>query len=490
MRLTLHGLTIRTPRTIEAADSRAAMTALVAAIVLPPGEIPWSGVLAVEGLETGDERIFALEALTWADLPLPLTDNHDCDDLVGRIDTITRSGSTIQATGVFDDSPLGREAARQVAAGLRRGLSVDVDDVTGQIVLQGPIGEDVPAGEEEVVPLGGNLMRITAARIRGAALCTIAAFVEAQLTLSVQPLDVPDLTEMLDPLAASADTPVDTGAGCSCGGTCDTCTPPLVAAAAPTAPPAAWFEDPQLDGPTKVTITDDGRVFGHLGQNGVCHRGFADRCILLPRGCTYAHFLTGAVRTAEGSTVPVGQLTLGCGHPDETLAARPLDYRQARAHYDGGPGAVQWADVNVGEDEHGVWVAGALRPGLTDEQIREARAQALSGDWRKIGGRLELVAAVSVPVPGYPILGLAASALERIRPRAIVDTDGDVLSLVAAGIVWPDPPPEPWRAAMDAVAADVADLRAAVEVLLADASVDSLLASIAMLRESQVAPIP
>src|SRR4029079_16942320 len=61
------------------------------------------------------------------------------------------------------------------------------------------------------------------------------------------------------------------------------------------------------------------------------------------------------------------------------------------------------ADVRVGEDEHGIWVAGALRSHLSDEDVRAFRAALLSGDWRRIAGRLELVAALAVNVPGFPV---------------------------------------------------------------------------------------
>ncbi|TLK47447.1 hypothetical protein [Glutamicibacter sp. V16R2B1] len=62
------------------------------------------------------------------------------------------------------------------------------------------------------------------------------------------------------------------------------------------------------------------------------------------------------------------------------------------------------AYVAAGEDEHGIWVAGALRPDATDEQIRVLRASPLSGDWRSWGGNLELIAALAVNTPGFPVL--------------------------------------------------------------------------------------
>jgi hypothetical protein len=127
----------------------------------------------------------------------------------------------------------------------------------------------------------------------------------------------------------------------------------------------------------------------------------------------YAYFHTGVVRTAEGKDVPVGQLTLAGGHASLHASAE-----QAAKHYDDTASAI--ADVHAGEDDYGIWVAGSLRPDVTEAQIRALRASAPSGDWRPIGGSLELVAVCQVNVPGFPIA------------RAMV-ASGKVMALVAAG---------------------------------------------------------
>src|SRR5690606_41158377 len=63
------------------------------------------------------------------------------------------------------------------------------------------------------------------------------------------------------------------------------------------------------------------------------------------------------------------------------------------------------AIVRNGENKHGVGVAGALLPDVTPAQITRMLACQLSGDWRKHRekpGWRELVAALLVPVPGFP----------------------------------------------------------------------------------------
>jgi hypothetical protein len=164
-------------------------------------------------------------------------------------------------------------------------------------------------------------------------------------------------------------------------------------------PDDAWFADPRLARPTPMTVTDDGRVFGHLALWETEHIGEPGRTPPGPgsAGGRYDYFHTGAVRVTSGALVPTGQLTLSGGH------AWPLegDPLTAAVYYDRTASGV--ADIAVGEDRWGIWVAGALRTGVSAEQLRVLRASAPSGDWRPIGQRLELVGVCSVNVPGFPV---------------------------------------------------------------------------------------
>ncbi len=63
------------------------------------------------------------------------------------------------------------------------------------------------------------------------------------------------------------------------------------------------------------------------------------------------------------------------------------------------------------EDAYGIVVAGAMRPNVTPEQVRELRASPLSGDWRPLQGRSELVALLAVNTPGFLIPRVASGAL-------------------------------------------------------------------------------
>lgn len=186
-------------------------------------------------------------------------------------------------------------------------------------------------------------------------------------------------------------------------------------AAAPLRPPAHWFDDPMFDGPTPLTVTADGQVKGHLALWNVCHFGLTDVCRMAPRSNTgYQYFMTGSVLTADGTQRKVGRITLGTGH-----ANLRLGYIPAADHYDNTGTAA--AIVAAGEDRFGPWVAGATVPNMSEEKIAELRRSPLSGDWRPTPKGLELVAALAVNTPGFPVVGMSAS--------------GEVLSLVAAGMV-------------------------------------------------------
>ena len=148
--------------------------------------------------------------------------------------------------------------------------------------------------------------------------------------------------------------------------------------------------------------------------------------------------------TAEDTLIATGKITMGTGH-----AGQKLSSTAAASHYDNTGNAV--ADVVAGEDMFGIWVSGALRPSVTDEQVRALRASPLSGDWRERGGSLELIAALAVNVPGFPIP----------RPAGMVASGGERLySLVASGMV----PREPTSAQVDQLStADVEYLHRLVQ---------------------------
>lgn len=393
----------------------------------------WEGVIAREGEMTGDGRLIEDGALRWDDLPIPLrvafkdVGGHDGAEVCGRIETVERrDGGDIYATGTFDlGSAVGAEAFRQVSEQMSNGVSIDTDDVTFRIMAKADMPEaDVadsgdaadPEGRVKVAAMSSSdeLTVIESARLRAATLVAVPAFATArvyaagQAPSAAEPAELDENGDSGEKMARSADAdPLSRDS--------------LTAAAIPTAPPEAWFKDPNLTGPTALVVEDDGRVYGHIAAWGTCHIGQVGKCVEPPTSpSNYAYFRTGALQTAEGTSVAVGHLTMGTGH------AGPRDSANAAAeHYDN-TGTV-FADVAAGEDAYGIWVAGSLRPGITAEQVRVARSAPISGDWRTIRGSLELVGALAVNVPGFPVP----------RPQGLL-ASGEVRSLQASGVVAHD----------------------------------------------------
>lgn len=410
------GDTVPTPEAAEAA---------------PDGR--WEGILAREGEMTGDGRLIEDGALRWDDLPIPLrvafkdVGGHDGAEVCGRIEAVERhEGGDIYATGTFDlGSAVGAEAFRQVSEQMSNGVSIDTDDVTFRIMAKADMPEaDVadsgdaadPEGRVKVAAMSSSdeLTVIESARLRAATLVAVPAFATARVYAAGQAPSGSKTSEL--------DENGDSGAEMARSADADPLSrDSLTAAAIPTAPPEAWFKDPALTGPTALVVEDDGRVYGHIAAWGTCHIGQIGKCVEPPTSpSNYAYFRTGALRTAEGTSVAVGHLTMGTGH------AGPRDSANAAAeHYDN-TGTV-FADVAAGEDAYGIWVAGSLRPGISAEQVRVARSAPISGDWRTIRGSLELVGALAVNVPGFPVP----------RPQGLL-ASGEVKSLQASGVVAHD----------------------------------------------------
>lgn len=363
-----------------------------------------------EETETGDGRIFKKNAIDTRTLPLPLLwqiktgDGHDGSVVVGRIDSMERVDNGIgNARGVFDAGPYGREAERLVREKFISGVSADLDRFEAS---EDEEAEDDDASAKKKI--GNSKISVDKARVMAVTIVPKPAFEECKIyieedTENQSPQEA-QMSVVPDGIYVDRVDESDADALVACG---------MIANAIPVVPPAAWFQNPNLSGPTPLTVDDDGRVFGHIAAWHVDHIGMAFGTKPPRSKSGYAYFHTGVIRADDGKDFPVGQLTLNGGHA--TLEASAVE---AARHYDDTGSAI--ADVRAGEDSHGIWVAGSLRPGASPEQVRALRASAPSGDWRPIKGTLELVAVCQVNVPGFPIA------------RARV-ASGQIYALVAAG---------------------------------------------------------
>ena len=141
----------------------------------PTGLIPWHGVLAPEGVWSGDKRMFAEGALSNRDLPLPLTyqkvsdEGHKGSVTVGSIDWLEKRGNMMHAGGVMLETEEADEAVGLLAHFGKFGVSVDAD------------AADFDLDEEE------DGIVFTMARICSAAMVQIPAFAQAYIRLGTDP---------------------------------------------------------------------------------------------------------------------------------------------------------------------------------------------------------------------------------------------------------------------------------------------------------------
>jgi hypothetical protein len=343
--------------------------------------VAWSGPITYEGIETGDGRLFTDGAVVWNEdlLPFPFkwqrvsAGGHDASVTIGRVDGISRGDNgSILGHGIIltgeNAPPEAAEYLGLLAEGAAGGVSIDGDDAEF-------IVDYVEGANGEITNIKMKFSRIN---IRALTAVDIPAFASAKIALS-SPV-VADGGDYVREAKPRDWLPDDSA----------------LIASIPVDPPSIWLATPKFTELTPITITDDGRVFGHLCGKETCHIGYGS-CKTSPRNCDYdSYFHLGAIKTAEGETVCVGHMTFGGGHADIHLGAQA-----AAAQYDSTSRVS--ADVRAGEDEFGTWIVGALRPTLSDTDIREIRSAPLSGDWRPIKGKLQLIAAHAVNVPGFPI---------------------------------------------------------------------------------------
>lgn len=379
-------------------------------------EMEWEGILAVEGIPTSDGRYLMPGKIGHRELPLTLMaqtvtdEGHKGAFVAGKITEIRREAKpelgegaiAIIGKGVFADTDEGRQAAALVAEEVLRGVSIDFAHDQMHLLdaeTLEPIGED-ELGLEAL--FSGGYITAYEGSIMGATLCPFPAFEEASMRI------------------------VETGRDTSIVASAFSLRKVLTASAAgiaPLAPPEEWFNMPETKGPCPLTVTPEGKVYGHLALWNQCHRGYPTSCELAPRSASgYAYFHTGSISTIEGKVVNVGRITVGGkGHASVNPS---LGVRGAIEHYDV-TGSVA-AYVRAKDGKHGIWLSGAVRSDCPAEMVRDLQANPPSGDWREEKGCLELCAALAVPVAGFPV--------PRYEAALVASAEGEhVVALVASG---------------------------------------------------------
>jgi hypothetical protein len=203
-------------------------------------------------------------------------------------------------------------------------------------------------------------------------------------------------------------------------------------ASAPIAPPADWFDQPEPSQPQPLTFHPDGRVTGHLALWDQCHVGFLPECVRPQKGDDFSNFHTGALETADGSQLPIGKVMFGVKH----ASTYDTPMQAAAQHYDDNGHVAAY--VRAREGRFGIWLSGAVKHDLSPAELRDVRANPPSGDWRGRGGRLNLISALAVPIPGYPIPQVAVAASGDVVSALIMqgyEAEEDVMAVRSKGYV-------------------------------------------------------
>lgn len=194
---------------------------------------------------------------------------------------------------------------------------------------------------------------------------------------------------------------------------------------------ATAFEPVRLARVTPLTVTSEGRVFGHVATHDVCHVGMRQTCTTAPvDDGQYESFH----RYDIGIGNLVGRLTYGGGdHPASCQCCRGHDDHAcdrlsaagAISHHDS-MRTIAYVRAWEDHENNAIAVAGVLAQTATDEDIRALARGRVSGDWRADRGKLALVEVLTLARerPGFPL------------PTGRM-ADGVPVSLTAAGTVMP-----------------------------------------------------
>ena len=403
--------------------------------------------IAFVGVETSDGRMLAKDiefSVRTPPLPMMWTKQtgygHEDAFTVGVIESARVDGDTIRGSGYWLNTTEADEAFNEASHKVSR---PSVDLARTEWKLTDEDGNEITEEQWWDMPIDAKVIQtITAAELIGTTMVATPAFGDTMIEFTGE--------------RESRDAA-------------------LVASAAekfrPRVYAASLFADPQLTGPTLPTMTDDGHIFGHLACFGACHRSIQSECVVAPRSRTgYSMFHTSpAVRLDDGTSLPVGRLTVGSGHAPDHVSGQV-----AAAHYD--TAGTCFALVRVGEDQHGIWFSGVAAPWASAEQIEMGLSAPLSGDWRDFGQGLELVAALAVNTPGFAVRGREGDM-------------GQPLALVAS--LGPNPRSAAVRGGNSLGADAIAEIvQRAVTTALAQRDTDTELAALLATADEKLGPVP
>lgn len=378
----------------------------------------WSGVIAIEGIETRDGRI--IDEFVWDPGLLPMNfscqflraEGHDGADVTSaNMTEITRVGNQILASGYYMDTPAGNMAAMLLGAGTLTAVSVtggkvedyrwELLDQNGNLVTDEQYME-MPAEKQALCRSRQHFGRL---EIAGLTQVDVSAFPGARIALVAE--------EAPTRLVASA-------AG--------------VAGHNPE-----WFKKLAFAGPTRLQITADRRIFGHVATRDQCHRSFTDRCVNLDYNDDLKDFHNGTALLTTGELISAKGITCADLHaPDGNFSYDQIQHIIEDT-------GLQFGVVRAYIDEYGIQLCGVAFSDVPEPTLDRVRAGTPSVDARRKAGAMKLFGVHVVTTGGLPVevdededgrmLRMVASAAEGldmgpdVTELALAD-DGDLDSVV------------------------------------------------------------
>lgn len=416
----------------------------------------WHGILCVGGAQLGASRR-VLESFVWSNLPrtlraqledvgwghagakpaglietLEVLDGSDARDLAAELDVTLPEGwtSVLYGTGRISDGEFGREVAGLIDEGVLTDISVDPGEDT--VVVQEVIDEngDVVDGDtlaEKEVEFWDAIDNDDQGRaaeieiwfdsltwrdrfdpydLNAATLLAVPAFTAARIVLLPADVEGDDQgdgqeTAAGSPMAAlvarapsvhrgNVERPQFAGSGLPTQ---------FTASAGPAPRRAEWYQAAKFSAPTKWTVTDGGRMMGHLFTWGACHRSWEASACRTPdfmRGENFRKFHVGETRLDNGRRIRTGALTFNARHALHRLGMTDEEIAEQCENT-----GLQLGTVRLFVDEFGVQACGQVHDSVTADQVAQAIGGFPSYDARTLRGAKRLYGLHVVNVPGH-----------------------------------------------------------------------------------------
>ena len=342
---------------------------------------PFVSVAVVEDelARDGDfNRVIAAGAIRFDSTPIPLLYAHDSDQVIGRVDSfyqLSEASQEIKERVMLES--MGAASADMSKVWIAEGyFSADATEHVDLVEKRMSRGVSVGAGQADYEETDDAFM-FTDFQVVELSVTALPAIGSAVIWMAdTEFVEIPEREQSLTMFGAAKNS-----------------------LNIPVRPPSSWFDLPdfewgEFDNVDVLHADNNGRFIGYLGFHGVPHGSFKGKKVYMPKEKSHDFFHLKSVTCEDGTKVLTGTITFDTEH-----SAKGSTPEQIKKHFE----KTGWvaADVRIIDDGKGYLAVGALRPEITENQIREINGSCLSGEWEpepgKTENRLRAIAAVNIP---------------------------------------------------------------------------------------------